>query len=191
MKKMSMIQRATDIDLWQSACLYFILEQPHPDGLVFVVNGTRRCGKTTLAKRILDANSEAKLIVTSMRLAGRIGPRAVTSWQYDMKMIVDTLVVDGIDHLPLHPAPYNQLLTTTRHLILLRDSHVKGFHGNGKLVVYFDVHDMIPRLRARIEQCRLSLMALAVAGAGAGIPRDLLSLLVRYVWVRRWEGVWE
>jgi hypothetical protein len=104
-------------DVWQQACLAQIEGIPPTERAVFVVNGDRRCGKSTLAKKLATKRPDALILCLSHRSIVP-GYRMIRWDRYFFDAGDQTLILDGYDHMNMD-AEKLQVLTAGAHILVL------------------------------------------------------------------------
>jgi predicted AAA+ superfamily ATPase len=70
-------------------------------GGVTVIKGPRRCGITTMAKKLASLHPTAQVVTTSTRSAREWEREPVTYINLDRSVRRDMLILDGADHMPI------------------------------------------------------------------------------------------
>jgi hypothetical protein len=115
-------------DRWQAACLDFIAasDKGGDHRLVVVVNGERRCGKSTMAEKIVKARPGTQIVCTSQRF--ELPGVRIPHWKYELSPC-DTLVLDSYEYLLTGRKELDRFIANVRCLVLIGD----GCKGNSTL----------------------------------------------------------
>ena len=105
-------------EIWQRKCLAEIQAIPAGQNALYVVAGDRRCGRTTMAKKIQAAYPGTEVLVTGARNACE-GATPSYKFMWDQYTPREMLIIDNYEHMDIKPESFAWLIAATRVLVLL------------------------------------------------------------------------